>query len=176
MTSKQLTPILEAASVFTRTQPPPTPSFPTETEARLGTSLPDSFRTSSFEKDLKVGSYEKSLSPNDLRAIHEMLNSQKNSRSSSNLAKLEAHEMEASVVVGNEKEKGEKDKEKDRSEKSDKTASQLSEEDYSRDSGSDDSDDEFFECNDDIPGAIASLKGIFILVIPLIILRFFHDL
>lgn len=150
LTSKQLTPLLEAAAVFSRSPPPvPLPSsssFSGDSEQRLGSSLPESFRASSFEKELKVGSYEKSLSPHDLRAIHEMLN-QKNSRSNSSLSKLEAQELEAGPpgAAG-----------------SDKVPSLLSEEDYSRDSGSDVSDDDmFFECNDDIPSDISMVKGIF---------------
>ena len=139
LASTQLTPLLEAASVFSRSSPLPTGPQQIDGETRLGSSLPESFRPSSFEKDPKVGSFEKSLSPNDLRAIHEMLNSQRNSRSSPSLSKLEAEEREKA-----EKDKAEKEKEK-----------VVSEEDYSREDLSDDDDDDvFFECNDDIPSTI----------------------
>ena len=155
LSSKQLTPLLEAASVFSR-KPPPISAGVQQSgdgETRLGSSFPESFRPSSFEKDIKVGSFEKSLSPNDLRAIHEMLN-QRNSRSSSSLLRLEAE-----AAAEREKEKAEKEKaEKERVEK-EKTSSLLSEDSTL----SDDSDDDlFFECNDDIPGAIASLKSILV--------------
>lgn len=124
--------------------PPPTSSGPNE-QADIRPGLPghDLRGPNSLEKELKVGSFEKSLTVNDLRAIQEALNHKKQSLPSS----VSSASSGRQVPLSTHNAQFDQHHDNPESEKS----NLMSEEDYSRtDSDGDSDDDEFFECNDDI--------------------------
>jgi hypothetical protein len=101
----------------------------------------DGFRPSSFEKDIKVGSFEKSLTVHDLRAIQEVLNQKRQSTTPTGSGKPSPQTSQLEPVHHDE-------------------PPPLSEEDFSRTETSDDgSEDEFFECNDEIISSSPSASG-----------------